>query len=315
MRMNDIFEDAIYQKGLELYNNGYVSDIRHKDNIYAVQIKGKEKYRPYILENNNRIKKMSCSCENGNCIHLAALYIKLKKEKHMFIDKTFQGYYGIEDYNAMIEILPQELNKIVDQSNYTNVKLTISLLGKYLMDYNNMIIPRDISNQIDYIFDEFYSKLLKDMVYASYYSLWLEDVLTHDWLPSLSRLLCRITNHLPIKDIKRIYFEYLDYHRNQELVDEMTHSLIKMKVKLSKKEYRTLLKHMDNHSIDVIYLQIQEYLSTNDIEHAKNLFFKHELNLKRKFDMRHIECMVYMDSDNPQQYQKYVMEFYRQKKS
>ncbi len=311
--MNTLFDDDIYRKGQLLYDKGYVGSIKYKDNLYAAQIKGKHHYRSGILVSDDKVMKTVCTCNNNKCIHVAALYIKLKKEKHMFIDKTFHGYYEMKDYNAMIEALPQELNQIVEKTSYANVKLTLSLLGNYLMEYNNMILPSDICHQIDDIFDDFYSRLLNDKVYVSYYAMWVEDVLTHDWLPSLSHLLCRITNHLLIKDIKRIYFEYLDYHRNQQYVDEMIHSLIRKEIKFTKKEYQIISKYIDHNSLDFIFIQIQQYLSTNHFDNAKDLFLKHELDLKNNFHMEHIEGMIYINSDNPYDYQKYVIEFYRQK--
>ncbi|MCI2068550.1 MAG: hypothetical protein LKJ88_03130 [Bacilli bacterium] len=113
------FDKAVLESGKALFENGAVTNIKVKDNMYKADIKGVKSFRSQVTIEKGSFVNGSCSCELGkegkNCQHLAALLYALTQDDpyrpngYVFKEPDIQAFINSLDKNELLSWLKEAL--------------------------------------------------------------------------------------------------------------------------------------------------------------------------------------------------------------
>ena len=83
MEWYQLFKSYILDRGIEYYENGYVTEFSYEDGVISAVVDGTEEYHIDIEIDGEDVMNVSCDCPHArsgnNCKHMAAVLFKYEE--------------------------------------------------------------------------------------------------------------------------------------------------------------------------------------------------------------------------------------------
>lgn len=136
MEWYQLFKSYILDRGIEYYENGYVTEFSYEDGVISAVVDGTEEYHIDIEVDGEDVMNMSCDCPHArsgnNCKHMAAVLFKyeelLEKEDTEIDNKIENESFGQE--NQLLKS-KENIQELIAKIPYERQQ---DLLRQYIME-------------------------------------------------------------------------------------------------------------------------------------------------------------------------------------